>query len=104
MNAALSGKQWRGFKLVEGRSVRKYTDEVAVAKAANAAGYHDIYKKSLISITEMERLMGKQEFSEVLGGYVVKPQGKPTLVPDTDKRSAINVSDPNNDFKEIKGD
>ena len=48
--------------------------------------------------------MGKQEFSEVLGGYVVKPQGKPTLVPDTDKRSAINVSDPNNDFKEIKGD
>lgn len=104
LNAALSGKQWRGFKLVEGRSVRKYTDEVAVAKAANAAGYHDIYKKSLISITEMERLMGKQEFSEVLGGYVVKPQGKPTLVPDTDKRSAINVSDPNNDFKEIKGD
>ncbi|MBQ7292420.1 MAG: DUF2800 domain-containing protein, partial [Clostridia bacterium] len=51
---ALAGKEWTGFKLVEGRSVRKYTDERAVIEAANAAGYHDIYKKSLISITEME--------------------------------------------------
>lgn len=104
LNSALAGKQWRGFKLVEGRSVRKYTDEVAVAKAANEAGYYDIYKKTLISITEMEKLMGKKEFSEVLGGYVVKPQGKPTLVPDTDKREAIYVSDPKNEFNEIKGD
>ena len=98
---ALAGKEWAGFKLVEGRSVRKFTDERAVVKAANAAGYHDIYKQSLISITEMEKLMGKAEFSKVLGALVTKPQGKPTLVPDTDKRQAITVSNPKNEFSEI---
>jgi len=98
---ALAGKEWTGFKLVEGRSVRKYTDEKAVIEAANAAGYHDIYKQSLISITEMEKLMGKAEFSKVLGALVTKPQGKPTLVPDTDKRQAITVSNPKNEFSEI---
>ena len=98
---ALAGKEWTGFKLVEGRSVRKYTDERAVIEAANAAGYHDIYKQSLISITEMEKLMGKAEFSKVLGALVTKPQGKPTLVPDTDKRTAITVSNPKNEFSEI---
>ena len=98
---ALAGKEWAGFKLVEGRSVRKYTDERAVVKAANDAGYHDIYKKTLISITEMEKLMGKAEFSKVLGALVTKPQGKPTLVPDTDKRQAISVSNPKSEFSEI---
>ena len=98
---ALAGKEWTGFKLVEGRSVRKFTDERAVVKAANAAGYHDIYKQTLISLTEMEKLMGKAEFSKVLGALVTKPQGKPTLVPDTDKRQAITVSNPKNEFSEI---
>ena len=98
---ALAGKEWTGFKLVEGRSVRKFTDERAVVKAANEAGYHDIYKQTLISITEMERLMGKAEFSKVLGALVTKPQGKPTLVPDTDKRQAISVSNPKSEFSEI---
>jgi len=98
---ALAGKEWSGFKLVEGRSVRKYADEDAVVRAANSAGYHDIYKKTLISITEMERLMGKAEFAKVLGALITKPQGKPTLVPDTDKRPAIMVSNPKNEFDEI---
>ena len=98
---ALAGKEWAGFKLVEGRSVRKFTDERAVVKAANEAGYHDIYKQTLISLTEMEKLMGKAEFSKVLGALVTKPQGKPTLVPDTDKRQAISVSNPKSEFSEI---
>ena len=98
---ALAGKEWTGFKLVEGRSVRKFTDEKAVVKAANEAGYHDIYKQTLISLTEMEKLMGKAEFSKVLGALVTKPQGKPTLVPDTDKRQAISVSNPKSEFSEI---
>ena len=98
---ALAGKEWTGFKLVEGRSVRKFTDERAVVKVANEAGYHDIYKQTLISLTEMEKLMGKAEFSKVLGALVTKPQGKPTLVPDTDKRQAITVSNPKNEFSEI---
>lgn len=94
------GKQWNGFKLVEGRSVRKYSDEAAVVAAATAAGYRDIYKKSLIPITEMEKLMGKKTFAEVLGGLVIKPHGKPTLVPASDKRPAIH-SGANHDFTEI---
>lgn len=93
-------KQWTGFKLVEGRSIRKYTDETAVVAAATAAGYRDIFKKSLIPITEMEKLMGKKTFAEVLGGLVIKPQGKPTLVPASDKRPAIHTG-ANHDFSEI---
>lgn len=94
------GKQWNGFKLVEGRSIRKYSDEAAVIAAATAAGYRDIYKKSLIPITEMEKLMGKKTFAEVLGGLVIKPHGKPTLVPASDKRPAIHTG-ANHDFTEI---
>lgn len=94
------GKQWNGFKLVEGRSIRKYSDESAVVAAATAAGYRDIFKKSLIPITEMEKLMGKKTFTEVLGGLVIKPQGKPTLVPASDKRPAIHTG-ANHDFSEI---
>ena len=98
------GKQWNGYKLVASRSNRKYSDEEAVAQAAVKAGYKDIYKKSLITITEMEKLMGKKTFAEVLGGLVVKPQGKPTLVPASDKRAAINVTGAKNDFTVIKGE
>lgn len=94
------GKQWNGFKLVEGRSVRKYSDEASVAKAAREAGYTDIYKQSLITLTEMERLMGKTTFSEVLEGLVIKPQGKLTLVSVEDKRQAVNISNVYEDFKE----
>lgn len=92
-DAALNhGKQWRGYKVVEGRSVRKYTDEEAVVAAAKAAGYTDIYRRILLPITEMERLMGKQTFRAVLGDYVEKPAGKPTLVPLSDKRPPLAIA------------
>jgi hypothetical protein len=100
-DAALNhGKQWPGFKLVEGRSNRKYSDEEAVAAAAKAAGYRDIYKQSLITVTEMEKLMGKAKFNEILGEYIVKPPGKPTLVPLSDKRPPMNISNAKTDFTE----
>ena len=95
------GKVWRGYKVVESKTNRKYTNEAAVAQAANAAGYRDIYRKSLITITEMEKLMGKKNFSDILGALVIKPQGKPTLVPASDKRPAINVTGAKQDFTEI---
>ena len=102
LDAALNhGKEWTGFKVVEGRSVRKYRDEAKVAEAAKEAGYTDIYRQSLIPMTEMEKLMGKTEFEEVLGGLIYKPPGKPTLVPETDKRPAINVTNAINEFNEI---
>ena len=94
------GKQWNGFKLVAGRSNRKYASEEKVAETVKAAGYHDIYRQSLITITEMERLMGKQKFNEILGGLIEKPPGKPSLVPLSDKRPAINASSAKIDFME----
>lgn len=94
------GKQWNGFKLVAGRSNRKYASEEKVAETVKAAGYHDIYRQSLITITEMERLMGKQKFNEILGGLIEKPPGKPSLVLLSDKRPAIKVSSAKIDFME----
>ena len=105
LDAALNhGKEWNGFKVVEGRSVRKYRDEAAVAEAAKEAGYKDIYRQSLIPLTEMQRLMGKDKFEEVLGGLITKALGRPTLVPKSDKRPAMNVSNAINEFYEIKED
>lgn len=96
------GKEWSGFKVVEGRSVRKYRDEEKVAEAAQEAGYTDIYRKSLITLTEMQKLMGRQKFEEILGNLIYKPPGKPTLVPATDKRPAMNITNAINEFNEIK--
>ena len=98
------GKQWSGYKVVAGRSVRKFKDEDDVAEAAKANGYKDIYRQSLITLTEFEKLMGKAKFNEVLGDLVYKPPGKPTLVPVSDKRPAINVSSAINEFNEIMED
>ena len=84
-----NGKKWPGFKLVEGRSNRIYTDEEAVAKTLIGADYteEDIYKpRSLKGITDMQKLLGKKNFDSLLDGLVAKPQGKPALVPESDKR------------------
>ncbi|KKB43747.1 Phage protein [Bacillus thermotolerans] len=99
--AVNQGKEWHGFKVVEGRSIRKYKDEEAVAEAAKANGYNDIYRQSLITLTEMQKLMGKSKFQEILGGLIHKPPGKPTLVPLSDKRPAMNRSNVKNEFNEI---
>lgn len=101
-DAAVShGKEWNGFKVVEGRSVRKYRDEERVAETAKQHGYIDIYRQNLIPMTEMQKLMGKTKFEEILGDLIYKPPGRPTLVPKSDKRPAMNVSDAKNDFYEF---
>ena len=98
------GKEWNGYKLVAGRSVRKYIDDEQVAKAAIDNGYEDIHKQSLIGLTEMTKLMGKKKFDEILGDFIIKPKGKPSLVPVSDKRTAIQVNNVKNEFNEIKED
>lgn len=95
------GKDWSGFKVVEGRSNRKYKDEDKVADVAKANGYKDIYRQSLITLTEMEKLMGKTKLKEVLGDLIIKPKGRPTLVPLSDKRQALNVSSAETEFNKI---
>ena len=95
------GKEWTGFKIVEGRSVRRYKDEDVVAREAESAGYTDIFDKKLISLTQMERLMGKKAFTDILDGLIEKPPGKPTLVPISDKRPAIHTGSAQSEFTAI---
>ena len=97
-----NGQKWPGFKLVEGRSNRKYSDEEAIANVLSAEGYNEgqIYKpSSLIGMTDMQNLLGKKNFDELLGEYIVKPPGKPTLVPQSDKRPEWNS--PDSDFEDL---
>ena len=99
LRQALSGVTYDGFKVVEGRSNRKYTDENAVVEAVKSAGF-DPYEHSVLGITAMTALLGKKRFSELLGELIEKPQGKPTLVSISDKHPAIYTA--NEDFKEDK--
>ena len=91
LEQALSGTHYGGYKVVEGKSNRRYVDADAVASAVVNAGY-DPYEKKLLGITAMTSLLGKTKFNELLGGLIEKPQGKPTLVPETDKRQALNTA------------
>ena len=96
--AAVNGKSWPGYKLVAGRTVRKYTSEAEVIKAATEAGYTDIYKTTLLGVGDLEKRMGRKRFGEVLGKFIIKPAGAPTLVPETDARKPY--SDAASDFSQ----
>jgi hypothetical protein len=97
LEQAVSGKAWRGWKLVEGRANRRYTNEAAVEQAVANAGY-DPYERRLLGITAMQKRLGKARFDELLSAYLEKPQGKPTLVPESDTRPAMNLA--KSDFTE----
>ncbi len=97
LQQAQSGVHFEGWKIVEGRSNRKYTDENAVADTVKDAGF-DPYEKKLLGITAMSTLLGKKKFEDLLGGLIYKPPGKPALVPESDKRPAMNTA--KDDFKE----
>ncbi len=101
LQQALSGKTWAGWKVVEGRSNRRYVNEEAVAAKVEGAGYSP-YEKKLLGITALTKLLGKRRFDELLTDLIEKPQGKPVLVPETDKRPAMHTAA--DDFsKEIEG-
>ena len=91
LRQAISGKAWSGWKLVEGRSNRRYTNEMAVAGTVAKAGF-DPYQRKLLGITEMQKLLGKSRFEKLLAAYIKKPQGKPTLVPQSDKRPEMSTA------------
>lgn len=92
LSALLSGKEVQGWKAVAGRSNRTFTDQDAALAAVIAAGYDEalVYERKAKTLTELEKLMGKAEFAEKIGQYVVKPIGKPTLAPMSDKREPYN--------------
>ncbi|WP_246234885.1 DUF2800 domain-containing protein [Bacillus aquiflavi] len=93
-------KHWPGMKLVEGRGSRKYMDENAVIEALTASGFDSdvIYKKSLNTITALEKQLGKKAFQELLGSHITKAPGKIKLVREEDKRPEIKAS-PEADFQ-----
>lgn len=84
----LAGQPVEGWKMVEGRSNRRFADELKVVDAMKAAGYDEslLYERKLITLTQMEKDFGKKAVAETLGELIVKPQGKPTLAPAKDKR------------------
>ena len=102
LEQALSGVQYKGYKIVEGRSIRKITDPTAVMQLLDKEGFakEDYIKPTeLRSITDLEKLIGKKRFGTLCSEYIKKPQGKPTLVPESDKRPAFNQAA--DDFKDI---
>ncbi|MEG0765032.1 MAG: DUF2800 domain-containing protein [Pseudoflavonifractor sp.] len=89
------GVRFPGFKVVEGRANRQYSNEHAIATRLKKAGYAvaDIFKpKALLGITAMEKLVGKQKLTELVGGLIVKPEGAPALVPESDRRPELNTT------------
>lgn len=95
LQQALAGEHFDGWKLVEGRAVRKYADDLKVADALVKAGYDEalLYERKLYGITAMEKLVGKKKLGTILGDLIVKPAGKPVLVPESDRREAINTTE-----------
>lgn len=92
MTQARDGKmELPGYKLVAGRSNRKLTDQDAVYKDLRAKGYRksDLVQEKLIPLTKLDKLVKVEDYDAIISPKVIKPAGKPTLVPETDKRPAI---------------
>ena len=103
LGAILGGGVIPGFKVVEGRSNRAFSDPDAALQTIEAAGYDRamLYDYKPKSLSELEKLLGKKDFAATVGDYVIKPPGKPTLVPETDKRPPYSPAAV--DFAEVGG-
>ena len=91
LKAALDGRRIKGWKLVEGKSVRKFTDDRCVCARVVAAGF-DPYEEKMLSLTALEKKLGKKDFQNLLSDLVVRSEGKPILVPVSDKRAELNLA------------
>jgi len=92
LGAILNGEDVPGWKAVAGRSNRAFADQDGAVAAVISAGYDEalVYERKPKTLTALEELMGKKEFAEKIGAYVIKPPGKPALVPASDKREPYN--------------
>lgn len=100
LQEALNGTRYEGFKIVEGRSIRKISDAVQFEKTLKDNGFDAITRTELLPLTELERVVGKKKLAELCGTLIVKPKGAPTLVPESDKRPEYNNA--KDDFKDIQ--
>lgn len=98
LSSALSGKSWKGYKLVEGRANRKWADEDKALKVLTGKGFklNEITNTKIKGIGDVEKLVGKADFNKM--DLTIKPQGKPALVPEDDKRPALGVEQAKKDF------
>ena len=94
LQQTLAGQEIPGWKAVEGRSLRRFDDQEAAFSALRAAGVEDtlLYERVPLSLAKLEKALGKKEFLQIIGSHIIQPAGKPTLVPDTDKRPAIDAA------------
>lgn len=92
LEQALKGVKYKGFKVVEGRSIRTFTNVDKVVDRLIGEGYDEglLFERKLKTLTQIESLVGKKNFEPLLGDLVEKPQGKPTLVDESDKRPEFN--------------
>ena len=103
LKAALAGKSWKTFKLVEGLSNRRFTDKPAVADIVQKLGKNPYKEPEILGLGDMEKLVGKENFKALLP-YITKPKGKPNLVPVTDKKPAVDPSYFTTTADEFKGE
>lgn len=89
---ALRGHKWKGYKLVAGRSSRVITDEEAIRQDLLTKKYleDEIFNIKLKGIGDLEKLVGKKQFSALYGQYVKSKPGNPKLVPDSAPGDEIN--------------
>lgn len=95
--AVNNGKRWPGYKLVEGRSNRAYTDTDAILNVLTTQAGFDASRVTeplkLLPITKLEKAISKAAFEKHVNPFVVKPPGKPALVPASDKRPEYNSTE-----------
>lgn len=103
---ALDGEEFPGYKVVEGRSTRIWKNQEEAFSKAQEAGYShsNLYEQVPLSLAKLETLMGKKSFEEILGDYVEKPKGKPTLVEEKDKRPKYEIKTVWDDFEDVESE
>lgn len=90
--ALLEGRTLPGWKLVQGRSTRKWTDQDAAFRQMEADGIDEamLYTRTPISLTAAEKMLGKKKFAEVMSAFITRAPGAPKLAKDSDPRPAYD--------------
>lgn len=86
LKKAIEGRKWKGYVLSESNTKRKISDEETVKRILKEAGYCPEVSK-LMSISELQKMVGKAKFNDLVGQYVIKPKGQPVLAPEPDAKN-----------------
>ena len=105
LDCILKGEKINGWKVVAGRSNRVITDIDKAFKVLVDNGTEEalLYERKPLTLTELEKLLGKKEFEKLLSDFIEKPKGAPTLAPENDKRENYKLSSAKEDFAESGG-